>query len=380
MQQDQGSRTVVYYGIKFRNYKTDWIFLNIRKSSKILSRRAVLPVPTFHIKHLFPRVAKKPSRESRMQRNTREDMSIPRSFFDSQPARRVLEESYNHSKILAASSGIQKREGIQKSGSCQQCLYLVFRQKLEKKSLDDRNCLQPMTHHAAGAGTCAQSDMTIPSHPSSEMHLGKFSVHTEFQSLIANFRTEVCSKAKDPTRALQWIKEIVAVKSLDDLITLKSTTDKDFCDYEEVDLMMTSSLKRCYDKQTHFRKKISVERALRRKTDFPEGDKLLIWSMNIFDLLDPMMKLKDYRDYSVLNRRTTTLRMLIYVGSKYCYWQVILHRRKIWKGLYVFKFQDSSQAQSIMTLFNHEILRGGGKRNYHRLRNCEIANWTSSKK
>ena len=68
----------------------------------------------------------------------------------------------------------------------------------------------------------------------------------------------------------------MAVKSLDDLITLKSITDKDFRDYEEVDLMMTSALKRCYDKQTHFRKKISVERELRRKTDFPEGDKLLI--------------------------------------------------------------------------------------------------------
>ena len=74
-----------------------------------------------------------------------------------------------------------------------------------------------------------------------------------------NFRTEVCSKAKNPTRALQWIKELEAAKSLDDLITLKSITGKDFPDYEELDLMMASALERCYDKQTHFRKKISVE-------------------------------------------------------------------------------------------------------------------------
>ena len=69
----------------------------------------------------------------------------------------------------------------------------------------------------------------------------------------------LCSIPKNPTRALQWIKDIEAAKSLDDLITPKSITDKEFPDYEELDLMMTSALKRCYDKRTHFRKKISVE-------------------------------------------------------------------------------------------------------------------------
>ena len=51
-----------------------------------------------------------------MQRNTRDDMSIPGSVSDCQPARRVPEESYNDTLNLAASSGIQRREGIEKSG------------------------------------------------------------------------------------------------------------------------------------------------------------------------------------------------------------------------------------------------------------------------
>ena len=34
---------------------------------------------------------------------------------------------------------------------------------------------------------------------------------------------------------------------------------KDFLDYKELDLVMAAALKRCYDKHTHFRKKISVE-------------------------------------------------------------------------------------------------------------------------
>ena len=40
------------------------------------------------------------------------------------------------------------------------------------------------------------------------------------------------------------------------------------------------------------------------------------------------------------------------------------------EGPYVSKLQDSSQAQTIMTLYNLEILRGGGQRDYHRLRKC----------
>ena len=114
-------------------------------------------------------------------------------------------------------------------------------------------------YHAAGIGTCTQSGMTIPSYLSSEMRLGKFTDHTEFQSWIVIFRTEVCSKGKTSTLALQWIKEIETAKSLEELITPKSITGKDFPVHEELDLMMAASLKRCYDKHTHFRKKISVE-------------------------------------------------------------------------------------------------------------------------
>ena len=59
--------------------------------------------------------------------------------------------------------------------------------------------------------------------------------------------------------ALQWMKEIEAAKSLDDLITPKSISGKDFPDYEELGMMMAAALNRYYDDQTHFWKKISVE-------------------------------------------------------------------------------------------------------------------------
>ena len=175
-------------------------------------------MPTFHIKLLCPSSSKKPCRESRMLRNTREreDMSIPGSVFDCQPSRRVPEESCNDSRNLAASSGIQRREGIEKSGSEEklQPMHLpCFSGKANEKVWTTEKCPKSLAHHAGGIGTCAQSGMINPSHPSSETHLGKFPDHTEVQSWVVNFRTKVCSKAENPTRALQWIKEIEAAKS-----------------------------------------------------------------------------------------------------------------------------------------------------------------------
>ena len=164
--------------------------------------------------------------------------------------------------------------------------------------------------------------MVNPSHPSSEMRLGKFPDHTEFQSWIVNFRTEVCSKAKNPTRALQWIKEIEAAKSLDDLITPKSTTGKDFPDYEELDLMMASALKMCYDKQTHFRKKISVEEQRGQKDNRSLRGRQIAYL--IFEFFRPTGSCDEIQGLSglfsiKLENDDIHSGFLIYVGSKHCY-------------------------------------------------------------
>ena len=207
-----------------------------------------------------------------------------------------------------------------------------------------RNCLKSMAHHAAGIGTYTQSGMINPSHPSSEMHLA---------------------------RALQWINEIEAAKSLDDLITPKSITGQDFPDYEELDLMTASALKRCYDKQTHFRKKSSVEdQRAQKDIRFFRGRQIAYLIYEYFlpkgsydeiqgssGLFSIELKNDDTQDFDL--RWEQALLLTNDTPSD-----------KVLEGLYVSMLQDSSQAQTIMALYNQEILRGGGQRDDHRLRLC----------
>ena len=59
------------------------------------------------------------------------------------------------------------------------------------------------------------------------------------------------SKAKGPRLVMQWIKEIEIAKSTDDLITPRSILKRtDVSDYDELDAIMASALRKLYDKKT----------------------------------------------------------------------------------------------------------------------------------
>ena len=87
------------------------------------------------------------------------------------------------------------------------------------------------------------------------MHLGKFQDSLEFQSWKVNFKTQVCAKSAFLYNTMHWIKEVEMAKSIDDLLTsLSITWRKDFTDYDMLDAMFASELKKVLT-HVHFRKK-----------------------------------------------------------------------------------------------------------------------------
>ena len=89
----------------------------------------------------------------------------------------------------------------------------------------------------------------------------------QFQSWKVNFKTEVCSKSAVPHLTVHWIKEVETAKSVDDLMTLRSITERtDFSDYDMLDAMIASALKKLLT-HVHFRKRVSVEEQRAQKYD-----------------------------------------------------------------------------------------------------------------
>ena len=98
----------------------------------------------------------------------------------------------------------------------------------------------------------------------------------EFQSWKVNFKTEVCSKTANPQMTLHWIKEVEIAKSIDELMTSRSIVGRtDFPDFDMLDAMVASALKKVLNTHIHFRKiKVSKSCVLRSPTFSYEEDKL----------------------------------------------------------------------------------------------------------
>ena len=94
-----------------------------------------------------------------------------------------------------------------------------------------------------------------PRIPFSEWNLGNIPDSMEFQSWKVNFRTEVCPGTVDPEIPVLWIKEVEIAKSIDELMTSRSIVEHDFLDFDMLDAMIASALKKLLNTQTHFRER-----------------------------------------------------------------------------------------------------------------------------
>ena len=67
---------------------------------------------------------------------------------------------------------------------------------------------------------------------------------------------------------MHWIKEVEIAVSIDELMTSRSIVGRnDFTDYDMLDAMIASALKRLLDNHVHFRKRVSVEEQRAQKYD-----------------------------------------------------------------------------------------------------------------
>ena len=80
-----------------------------------------------------------------------------------------------------------------------------------------------------------------------------------FHSWTVNFKTEVCSESAHPQLTLHWIKEVEIAKSVDELVTAIDYGSNRFPDYDMLDAMVASVLKKLLNTHVHFRKRVSVE-------------------------------------------------------------------------------------------------------------------------
>ena len=92
----------------------------------------------------------------------------------------------------------------------------------------------------------------------SDLHFDKFPTPATFACWKIRFKTEVCTCAQFPTEAMQWIKEVELVESVDELRTSSSTRGIQMPNFAVLDARIASALNRIIH-NSHFTRRISLE-------------------------------------------------------------------------------------------------------------------------
>ena len=132
----------------------------------------------------------------------------------------------------------------------------------------------PLLHFTSGSGMLNQTGGTF-----SQLYDGlsensfygmeslKFPDSMEFQSWKINFKSEVCPRKADLQITMQWINEVEIVKSDDELLKSRPVVGRtDFPDFDTLDAMVASALKKLLNTQIHFRERVSVGEQRAQKT------------------------------------------------------------------------------------------------------------------
>ena len=100
----------------------------------------------------------------------------------------------------------------------------------------------------------------------SDLHFDKFPTPATFACWKIRFKTEVCTCSQFPTEAMQWIKEVELVDSVDDLRSSSSIRGISVPNFEVFDARIASALNKIIH-NSHFKRKISLEEQKAQKED-----------------------------------------------------------------------------------------------------------------
>ena len=93
----------------------------------------------------------------------------------------------------------------------------------------------------------------------SDLHFDKFPTPATFACWKIRFKTEVCTCSQFPTEAMQWIKEVELVDSVDELRSSSSTRGISMPNFEVLDAGMASALNKIIH-NSQFKRRMTIFR------------------------------------------------------------------------------------------------------------------------
>ena len=176
-----------------------------------------------------------------------------------------------------------------------------------------RNSFEPKEGRSSKNYAADQQRLQI-----SDLHFDKFPTPAMFACWKIRFKTEVCTCSQFPTGAMQWIKEVELVDSLDELRSSSSTRGISMPNFEVLDARIASALNKIIH-NSHFKRRISLEEQKAQKQDrFLRGRQIAYLIYDYFRVTGSHDSVENYTD-SLSFYEMTIFRNSILSGMEFYY-------------------------------------------------------------
>ena len=200
----------------------------------------------------------------------------------------------------------------------------------------------------------------------SDLHFDKFPTPPTFACWKMRFKAGVCTCSQLPTEAMQWIKEVEIVDSVDDVISSSSIRGIQMPNFEVLDAKIASALNKIIH-NSHFKIIISLEEQKAQKEDrFLRGRQIAYLIYEQFRVTGTDSSVENYTDLFTIALRNDDIQEF---DSK---WDGILLSMtppdNILEGLYKLRIRGSEKLKTVLELYDLEFHQKKLGPDYHRLK------------
>ena len=188
----------------------------------------------------------------------------------------------------------------------------------------------------------------------SGLHFDKFPTPATFACWKIRFKTEVCTCSQFPTEAMQWIKEVEKVDSVDELKSSSSFRGISMPNFEVFNGRIDTALNKIIY-NSHFKRRISLEEQKAQKQDrFLRGRQIAYLLYDYFRVTGIHDSVENFADLFTISLRNDDIQEF---DSK---WDGILLSMKkippddILEGLYKLRIGESEKLKTVLELYDLE--------------------------
>ena len=202
----------------------------------------------------------------------------------------------------------------------------------------------------------------------SDLHFDKFSTPATFACWKIRFKTEVCTCSQFPTEAMQWIKEVEMVDSVDDLRSSSPIGGISMPNFEVLDARIASALNKIIH-NSHFKRRISLEEQKAQKQDrFLRGRQIAYLICEYFRVTGANDSVENYADLFTIVLRNDDIQEFDFKLDGILLSMTKIPPDDILEGLYKFRIRESEKLKTVLELYDLEIHQKNAGPDDHRLK------------